>query len=81
MLNESNCRTINALTDEVNFLRETNTVLLKKLGIIQTARNNIAIADFKPMGGYTSLRTRIRELEAKSREEAKKELENEEEKV
>lgn len=65
------------LSDEVQRLhdlireeRQTNRMLLKRLGIFEEIRNDIKVGEVNPIGGITPLRTRIRDLESESRAQA-----------
>lgn len=67
------------LSDEVQRLhdlireeRQTNRLLLKRLGIFEEIRNDIKLGEVNPIGGITPLRTRIRDLELESRLQAEK---------
>lgn len=71
LLNESLSNQIVILNKELQDNKELNKLLLQRLGIIERIKEDISI-NFKPVGGYIPLRERIREAEAKSREEADK---------
>jgi hypothetical protein len=67
------------LSDEVQRLhdiireeRQTNRMLLKRLGIFEQVKQDVQLGEVNPIGGITPLRTRIRDLEAESRLQAAK---------
>ena len=64
----------------INQERNTNRMLLSRLGIIENAKQEVKLGEVSPIGGFTPLRTRIQEMEAASRleaEELEKALEDE----
>jgi hypothetical protein len=81
MLQYENSKSIVRLESEIKFLREQNQILLKKLGISESAREIVNASDFNPIGGYHSLASRIAEKERKSREQYEKETQSIKEEV
>ena len=71
-LQYENSKSITRLESEVKYLRELNTALLKKLGILESARERVNSSDFLPVGGYQGLGARIADKERKIREEYEK---------
>lgn len=56
------------LRQQIQDLKELNTLLLSRLGIRE--RIETEIQNFEPVGGYTPLRQRIANAELKSRQDA-----------
>lgn len=72
ILQYENSKSIVRLESEIKYLRELNTSLLKKLGILESARERVNSSDFMPVGGYQGLSSRIADKERKIREEYEK---------
>ena len=65
---------VQRLHELINEERKTNTLLLRRLGIIEEIKTETQLGEINPIGGFVPLRQRIRELEETARERLRKEV-------
>ena len=76
LLNESLAARAQFLETQLLREQELNQALLRKLGILEYIRVEINTGELEPIGGFKTLRQKIKEAEEKSRKEFFEEQEN-----